>query len=214
MEAAFSNRGGWFADRQTSTGSLAGVVNFSKKFLVVGLIAYTGTGAFSDDLNQLQQSRVRESLKSSPIIHCIAETKCERVPVENLQRIREIFKPAVSDLAKCFKVSRQAIYNWQNGEQPSDENTAKLNDLALAADMFAESGRPFTGYILKRKIINGKSLFEAVQDGRSAIEAARLMLDILGREAKQRELLSARFAGRSASSAFDDSDIMPANDKV
>lgn len=214
METAFSNRGGWFVDKQTSTGALSGVVNFSKKFLVAGLIAYTGTGSFSDDLNRLQQSRLRESLKSSPMIHCVAEAKCERAPVENLQRIREVLKPAVSDLAKCFKVSRQAIYNWQHGEQPSVENTAKLNDIALAADMFAESGRPLTGYILKRKIINGKSLFEAIQDGRSAVEATQLMLDILGREAKQRELLSARFPGRSASQGFDDSDIMPANDRV
>ena len=214
METALPNRGGWFADKQTSTGALSGVVSFSKKFLVVGLIAYTGTGAFSDDLNRLQQSRLRESLKSNPIVHCVAEAKYERTSVENLQRIREIIQPAVSDLAKCFKVSRQAIYNWQNGEQPSDENTAKLNDLALAADVFAESGKPLSGYILKRKIINGKSLFEAVQDGRSAVEAARLMLDILGREAKQRELLSARFAGRSASQSFADSDLTPANDKA
>ena len=214
METISSNRGGWFSEKQISTGALSGVVSISKYFLVAGLLVCAGTGALSDDHNRLQQNRLRRPLLSNPVANHVAEAKYERTPVENLQRIREIIQPAVSDLAKCFKVSRQAIYNWQNGEQPSDENTAKLNDLALAADMFAESGKPLSGYILKRKIINGKNLFEAVQDGRSAVESARLMLDILGREAKQRELLSARFAGRSAPQSFADSDLMPANDKA
>jgi hypothetical protein len=214
METAFSSRGGWFAERQTSTGACSGVVSFSKYILVAGLLVCAGTGALSDDHSRLQRSRLRQPLQVSSATDYIAEAKYVRTPVEDLQRIREIIKPAVSDLAKCFKVSRQAIYNWQNGEQPSDENTAKLNDIALAADMFAESGRPLTGYILKRKIINGKSLFEAIQDGRSAVEATQLMLDILEREAKQRELLSARFAGRSVSQGVDDSDIMPENDRV
>lgn len=214
MEAAFSNRGGWFAEQQTATGALSGVVSVSKYFLVAGLLVCAGTGALSDDHSRLQRGRLREPLPASSAMNYATEAEYARTPVEALQKIREILHPAVSDLAKCFKVSRQAIYNWQNGEQPSTEHATKLNDLALAADIFAESGKPVSGHILKRKIVNGKNLFEVVQDGGSAVETARLMLDILGREAKQRKLLSARFAGRSASQGFDDSDIMPANDRV
>lgn len=214
METAFSNRGGWFAEKQTSTGASSGIVSISRYFLVAGLLVCAGTGALSDDHSRLQRSRLQEPLLSSPVMNHVAEAKYVRTPVEDLQRIREILQPAVSDLAKCFKVSRQAIYNWQNGEQPSAEHAARLNNLAVAADIFAESGKPIPGHILKRKIVNGKNLLEVVQYGGSAIDAARSLLHIIEREANQRELLSARFAGRSASPSFADSDLMQANDKV
>jgi transcriptional regulator with XRE-family HTH domain len=214
MEISLPSSGGWFADKLTSTGALSGGINISKYDLVSNLLERTGTGAFLDNFRRLRQNRFQKSFLSSPVMEYVVEEKYIRSPVEDLQRIREILQPAVSDLARCLKVSRQAIYNWQNGEQSSVNHAAKLNDLALAADMFAESGKPVSGYILKRKIVNEKNLFEVVQDGGSAIGAARLLLHIIGREASQRELLSARFAGRSASRSFDDSDLMQTNDKV
>jgi hypothetical protein len=209
MGTALCNRGGWFSDNRTSTGAVPGMV-----LLVAGLIACTGTGSLSNDIKILERVPSPRSFLSSSVNNYDVQVKYVRTPNEDLLRIREIFKPAVSDLARCFKVSRQAIYNWQNGEQPSIEHADKLRDLALAADMFVESGKSVSGYSLKRKIVNGKNLIEVVKDGGSAIDAARLLLHILGQEEGQKKILSTRFTGRSASQSFADSDLMQENDKA
>ena len=214
METAYTNRGGWFSDRQTSTGASSRLINIPKYVLAASLIAGTGTGAFADDLSQLQQISSRKYMVSNTVKHYAVEATSVRTPVEDLKRIREVLSPAVSDLAKCFKISRQAIYNWLNGEQPTPEHLEKLKNIALAADMFAESGIPISSHQLKRKVYNGKNLFEAIRDGESAKDLAQLLIQIIGRETSQRELLSARFAGRTIPQSSADSDLMAANDKA
>ena len=137
-----------------------------------------------------------------------------RTPAEDIARIREIFSPAVSELAKVFSVSRQTIYNWLNGEQPIFAHTDKLHDFALAADIFAETSIPMTGTLLKRNIIEGKSLLDIVYEGGSARDAARLLKQIVLHEISQREKLSARFAGRTTTIRSADSDLIEENDAV
>ena len=131
-----------------------------------------------------------------------------------MEQIRKVLSPAMSDLAKSFNVSRQTIYNWLNGEQPTPEHTARLRDLALVADIFAEAGVPVNSVLLKRKVIKGKNLFEIIREGGSIRDAAQLLLQIVRSETSQRERLTARFAGRKISQPFADSDIMAANDEV
>lgn len=213
METICLNRGGWFAE-MVQTGASSGMKYLLTTVSTVSLLVTVGTGACADDLYQLQQHRINGSLISNPVINYVAAARIVRTPVEDLKRIREVLSPAVSDLAKCFKVSRQTLYNWLNGEQLSPDHLVRLNDLAVAADMVAESGQSFSGYTLKRKILHGKNLFEIVQDGGSAKEAALLLLNIVKQESSQREFLSARLAGRSASQDFGDSDLMQENDKV
>jgi len=214
METAYTNRGGWFSDRQASTGASSGLIAIPKYVLAVGLIVSAGTGAFADDLSRLQQNRLNETIISNPVQNYALVATSARTPAEDLEKIREVLAPAVSDLAKCFNVSRQTIYNWLNDEQPTPEHAAKLQDLALAADMFAESGKPVTGNLLKRKVFNGKNLFEVIHDGGSARDATQLLLQIVRRETSQRELLTARFAGRTTSQRSVDSDLMAPNDAV
>lgn len=214
MDTTYSNRGGWFSDIQASTGAPSGLINIPKYVLAVGLIASVGTGAFADDLSRMQQNRLNASIIYNSIPNYAVEAAYIRTPIEDIERIREVLAPAVSDLAKSFSVSRQTIYNWLNGEQPKPEHNVKLRDLALAADVLAESGKSVTGNLLKRKVFNGKNLFEVIHDGGSAIEAAQMLLRIVRRETSQRELLSARFAGRITSENSADSDLMAANDAV
>lgn len=214
METTYYNRNGWFVDRQTSTGASSGLINFPKCVLAVGLIVSTGTGAFADDLSRLQQHRFNESFLSNPIQNYAVQAKYARTPAANIERIREVLAPSMSDLAKSFKVSRQTIYNWLNGEQTTPEHAVRLQDFALAADIFAESGKSATGNLLKRKVFNGKNLIEVIHDGGSAKDAVQLLLQIVKRETSQRELLSARFAGRTTSQNSADSDLMAENDAV
>ena len=128
-----------------------------------------------------------------------SSTYATRTPQENLSRIRAILKSNVSDLANVFGVSRQAIYNWASGEEPIPIYADKLQDLALAADLFAAEGITLNGHILKRIISNGKTLFEISRSGESAKDAAQTLIRILNRESEQRKVLNTRLANRTNS---------------
>jgi DNA-binding transcriptional regulator YiaG len=214
METTYSNRGGWFSDRQNSTGASSCLSSIPKYILAASLFVNAGTGAFADDLSRLQQDRKNEPIISNPIKIYTVETKSARTSAEDMEQIRKVLSPAMSDLAKSFNVSRQTIYNWLNGEQPTPEHTARLRDLALVADMFAEAGVPVNSVLLKRKVIKGKNLFGIIREGGSIRDAAQLLLQIVRSETSQRERLATRFAGRKISQPSADSDIMAANDEV
>lgn len=216
MDTGYSNRGGWFGDQKNSTGSssLATASRCALAASLISLSVFSGTGAAANDLEQLRKFQTNGPIVSNPIRVCTFESTSARSFVENLERIRSVFAPAVSDLAKTFNVSRQTIYNWLNGEQPTIEHTTRLKDLALAADTFADEGIKVSGILLKRKIIDGKNIFEIVQSGGSAADAAQLLMQIIKRESEQKARLAARYAGRTASQSFADSDLMAANDVV
>lgn len=211
MTTAMTYEGGrWFSDRRTSTGTSSGL-NRAANVLAATMLASAGTGAFVDDLDWWQQHRLNDAI-ANPLKVQIIETASARTAAENLERIREILSAAMSDLANTFSVSRQAVYNWLNGEQPKPEHIAKLRDLAQAADIVAEAGIPVTGALLKRKVIEGKNLFEVAHDGGSACDAAQLLVQIVRRETEQRERMTARFAGRKTSLRSAESDFPAEND--
>lgn len=120
----------------------------------------------------------------------------ERTPAEDLAHIRAVLKPTVTDLALAFGVSRQAVYDWQNGRPIAAENAARLADLARAADVFAAEGLTATAQVLRRPVAAGRTLYGIVREGGSAEDAAGKLCGILRREARQREALSARLANR------------------
>ncbi|MCG9047088.1 hypothetical protein [Laribacter hongkongensis] len=140
------------------------------------------------------------------------EVEYVRTPSENLTRIREVLNPAVSDLATTFGVSRQSVYNWLNGEPVAEENAAKLQDLAQAADVLAHEGVTVNAALLKRKFANGKTLMQVAQAGESARDAALMLVQIHKREAVQRERMNTRFANRVKTSATADFDLPASND--
>jgi transcriptional regulator with XRE-family HTH domain len=122
-----------------------------------------------------------------------------------LALIRQILKPTVLEIANLFQVSRQAVYDWQGGAQPSPETANKLSDLAQAADVFAKAGVPIDSRTLRRKIAGGKTLWEIAAEGGATSVAARSLVATLTRENAQRERLNQRFAGRKTPSlAVDD----------
>ena len=213
LETTFSQEGGWFSNRQASTGTVSGLKSVTKYVVAATMIVSAGTGVFVNDLDLLRQSRLKETMSNQLSSHSYDETY-SRTPAEDIQRIREVLSPSMSDLAKSFNVSRQTIYNWLNGEQPKDEYSARLQDLALAADIIAEAEISVNGLLLKRRTIKGKNLFEVVRDGGSAQYAARLLVQIVNREAGQRERLTARLAGRKPTLHSADSDLMAENDAV
>jgi transcriptional regulator with XRE-family HTH domain len=136
----------------------------------------------------------------------LASVPCSfRTPTENLDQIRAVFKPSISDLAALLSISRQTVYNWMAGERPSPESANRLEDIAKAADLIAAHGLS-TPYLLRRRIRDGKNLMNIVHDGESAHDAAKKLVHIVEQETRQRDLLRARLASRK-SPKHDDSEM-------
>jgi len=126
----------------------------------------------------------------------VADAIAGRSPLENLEHIRSILSPTVTDMAELLRVSRQAIYDWQAGRPIAAENALRLADLAQAADVFAVEGLRGTSEALRRPIRNGKSFFALVGEGGLAENAARTLVEIVRTETRQRQALEKRLAGR------------------
>lgn len=144
---------------------------------------------------------MQRGLKGYPLAHCVpiefAEEPIQiRTLADDLQHIRAVLKPAVTDLALAFGVSRQAIYDWQAGKPVAAHNAARIEDLARAADVFAAEGLTGSAQLLRRPIISGKPLFHIVRDGGSAEIAAKMLVAFVGRELRQRQSLAGRLEGR------------------
>jgi len=209
--ATLSYGGGWFSDQRTSTGTSSGL-NRASSILAATMLVSVGTGAFVDDLTRSQQHRLNY-VTGNPLKDRINEIARARTPAEDLERIREVLSPAVSQLADAFSVSRQTVYNWLKKEQPKPEHIAKLRDLAQAADWVVESGVQVTGALLKRKLFEGKNLFEVAHNGGSVRDAAQLLVQIVRAETDQRKMMAARFAGRKSFSRSAESDFPAENDR-
>jgi DNA-binding transcriptional regulator YiaG len=120
----------------------------------------------------------------------------ERTPAQNLARVREVLKPAVLELANLFGVSRQSVYAWQDGAQPSAEAAARLASLAEAADVFADAGIKVDAKTLRRKVAGGRTVLDAVLSGNDAAQVAQALVPTLRREADQRARLAGQLVGR------------------
>src|SRR5579863_6432989 len=124
------------------------------------------------------------------------DARPSRTPAEDLEHIRMVLRPAVTDLADVLGVSRQALYDWQSGKSVAPGNASRLADLARAADIFAIEGMTGTSRALRRPIRNGKSFYDVVREGGCAEEAARTLAEIVRGEIRQRQALKARLAGQ------------------
>lgn len=86
-----------------------------------------------------------------------------RSAAEHLVNIRQVFNPAIADLAAAFGVSRQAIYKWIGSEStPEDDKLERLRTLSLAADAFQVAGVQRAASLLKMKAFDGRSLLDLV----------------------------------------------------
>ena len=122
----------------------------------------------------------------------------DAVPSDSLDiaHIRQVMKISVSELARIFGVSRQAVHEWLKGGALSPRNAQRLSELAQVADVFLESGIDVTPQMLRRKVGSGQSLLESVKEEGKVVEQARKLVDTLSREAQQRQRLADRLAGR------------------
>ncbi len=120
-----------------------------------------------------------------------------RTAAETLVRVREVFKPTVTELASWLGVSRQAIYNWQAGQPITEQNDARLEQLAHAADLLEEEGLANNASVMRRKLPGGQTLFESVRGGHPADVAASALVAMVKRELAQRQAVTGRLTNRT-----------------
>lgn len=202
--------GGWVTDRPAATGVSSTVVRLVGWVAAAGaVLSGIGTGG---ELSIEHLQRSTHQMQHMVPTFDMADVAPIRSPAEDLVRIRNVLKPAVSDLATTFCVSRQSVYNWLNGEPVADENAAKLQDLAQAADVLAHAGIAVNAALLKRKFANDRTLLQVAQGGESARDAALQLVHIHKRETIQRERMAARFANRGKTAPSADFDLPAASD--
>lgn len=114
----------------------------------------------------------------------------------DIAHIRRAMNISVSELARVFGVSRQAVHEWIKGGALSPINAQRLSEMVQAADVLLACGIEITPQMLRRKIQSGRSLLESVQEGGKTVGLARKLVETLSREAQQRQRLAERLAGR------------------
>lgn len=173
--------------------------------LVFGLGVGTG-GALTPDYIKERGTKGYEFINYKPTTPT-SDPFWTRSPADDLAQIRKVLHPTVTDLANALRVSRQAVYSWQAGSSIAKENAVRLAELARAADLFAKDGLTITAQLLRRSIYEGKNLLEIVRDGGSVQAAAKMLIEIVRREARQRGILQSRLAGRPRLSRDDYEDF-------
>lgn len=202
--------GGWVTDRPAATGVSSTLVRWVGWMAAAGA-TLTGIGT-GGDLSFEHLQRSTHQMQHMAYTIEVADMAPVRTPAEDLVRIREVLRPAVSELATTFGVSRQSVYNWLNGEPVAEENASKLQDLAQAADVLAHEGIEVNAALLKRKFANGRTLLQVAQAGEFARNAALQLVHLHKREVAQRERMAARFANRAKTTSSADFDLPSAND--
>ena len=114
----------------------------------------------------------------------------------DIAHIRQILKISVTELARTFDVSRQAVHEWLKGNSPSLQNELRLSKLAHVADIFLDSGIDVTPQMLRRRTASGRSILESINEDGKAVELARNLVETLSREFQQRTRLAERLAER------------------
>jgi len=193
-------RKGWF-DAEPRTGEACHPLKIIWVAVIAGdipLVAVQHTGYMDNNIameGEAQYQNIGSLLQNEFSIE------------QSLQQIKTVFGFGISKLSIAMGVSRQAIYNWKNGEQPTDENIAKLKDLTNAANIISESGIAVTGLLMKRKVAGGKSLLDLALKGNSVSEAASLLVRQVLLEKEQQAHLASRFANRQPKNLAADSGL-------
>lgn len=100
-----------------------------------------------------------------------------RTAAEHLANIREVFRPAISDLADAFGVSRQAVYKWLGGNAgPELDRLHRIQALSQAADRFREEKIDRAPLLMKMKVKDRKTLLDFIATGDNIKEIVETLI--------------------------------------
>ncbi len=130
-----------------------------------------------------------------------------RSPKENLEHIRDVLNPSMSELATIVGVSRQSVYSWLRHSRISKKHDKQLLALAEAADVLANSRIEINPWLLQREIVNNQTLYQICAAGGDVVDAARQLVKVCQDEAHQRQHLDALFADLPKRPPSEESDL-------
>ncbi len=113
---------------------------------------------------------------------------------EHFANIRAELSPSISDLAKAFGVTRQAVYKWISGSaEPEHNNALKIKRLSEIADMVNSSGVKNKDYLLTIKAFDGMSVLDLLSNNGNVEDS---QIEALLKEAKIMENTSSAISGK------------------
>ncbi|TAL82685.1 MAG: hypothetical protein EPN74_16510 [Rhodanobacter sp.] len=123
-----------------------------------------------------------------------------------LLHLRDHAKISVTHLASLLGVSRQILYDWQKGSQPTALNLSKLERLSELVDHMDAAGLTLSQQNFSRKLPGGLTILELVRDGAAPEVAIQIFSALRAKEAAQRALVKDRLAQRQSRAAhlYDD----------
>jgi hypothetical protein len=116
----------------------------------------------------------------------------------DIDTLIEILKPSMSQIAIAFGVTRQWVYAWKNGRNMSPIQSDRMGNILAAANYIYESIPTLVHKAADRKLIDGRSFWEAVGSGVKPHDAANKLVLRIKREDKEREAIKRSLAGRSS----------------
>ncbi len=153
------------------------------------VVAYEQTG-YETPLSALDASYPLTQLTDTSVIH-------HKFNIEDAtDRIKRVFGLSISKQAQILGVSRQTVYNWRNGEEPTDRNLETLTDLGDAAELFEAEGIQVTGMLMNRPFYQGKSLSDLMEAQTPIYQPAQKLVSQIKREAEEKSRLAQRFGNR------------------
>jgi len=107
-----------------------------------------------------------------------------------MQEVQDGFGRTFSHLPAIFGVSRQTLYNWLKGENPKEIHLPKLEQLAAAAQIFAEQRVKVTAQALNRRLDRNLSFIELLAQGADGKSMAEKLIRLETTGQRKRQQLS------------------------
>lgn len=153
------------------------------------VVAYEQTG-YETPLSALDASYPLAQPSDKSVIHHTFNIE------DATDRIKRVFGLSISKQAQILGVSRQAVYNWRNGEEPTGKNLETLTDIGNAAELFEAEGIQVTGMLMNRPFYQGKSLLDLMEGQTPIYQPAQKLIGQIKREAVEKNRLARRFGNR------------------
>lgn len=111
-----------------------------------------------------------------------------------MEQVRVGFSRNMSRLPEVFGVSRQALYNWLNGDTPAASQHARIRNLADAAAVFQARAFKPTSASMDRVLSGGKSFLQLMSEGAEGRTTAEKLVRVMERSAQARGRLASLLA--------------------
>lgn len=169
------------------TGVKEDLESFSPLRLVVPLLfSVAGTGGFLTAQNSAE-ALSRYYYPYVQVESPSTQSYESHSPAERVARIRDVFAINMSDLAALLGVTRPTVYAWLEGQEPTkSEALRRIRWLARTADVVEQANIPRLDKLIRRPVVEGRSLLDLLKAGEDPHEAIEALKAIANREAQTR----------------------------